>query len=142
MYNYQDYLEKDYFKNTTPDVLRNNQPHLYTPEEGYNKGNLFTNLYERYKNYEPVSLSANTEQGKLYLELSRYAFAAHELNLYLDLHPEDTTMLALFNDYRKKANELIMKYEDSYGPLTVSSDTMSNSFLWEEDSFPWEGGNV
>ena len=32
MYNYQDYLEKDYFKNTTPDVLRNNQPHLYTPE--------------------------------------------------------------------------------------------------------------
>ena len=103
---------------------------------------MFTNLYEGYKNYEAMGLSNKKERGKLYLELSRYAFAAHELNLYLDLHPEDTTMLALFNDYRKKSNVLIMKYEDSYGPLTVSSDTMSNSFLWEEDSFPWEGGNV
>ena len=58
------------------------------------------------------------------------------------MHIYILALFALFNDYRKKANELIMKYEDSYGPLTVSSDTMSNSFLWEEDSFPWEGGNV
>lgn len=142
MYSYQNYSENDYFRSTTPDVLRNNQPNLYTPEEGYDKGNLFTDLYEEYKNYQPVTLRATTEQGKMFLELSRYAFAAHELNLYLDLHPEDATMLALFNDYRMRANELMMKYEEMYGPLTISSDALSNGFLWEKDAFPWEGGNV
>ena len=140
MYNYNDYLSNQYFRNTTPNMMNNNQPNLYTPEEGYNKGNLFANLYLGYKNYKPVKLQANNEKDALFLELSRYAFAAHELNLYLELHPEDTTMLALFNDYRTRANQLMMNYENKYGPLTVSSDELSSSFLWEEDKWPWEGG--
>lgn len=140
MYNYNDYLSNQYFRNTTPNMMNNNQPNLYTPEEGYNKGNLFADLYLGYKNYKPVKLQANNEKDALFLELSRYAFAAHELNLYLDLHPEDTTMLALFNDYRTRANQLMMNYENKYGPLTVSSDELSSSFLWEEDKWPWEGG--
>ena len=76
-----------------------------------------------------------------FLELSKYAFAAHELNLYLDLHPEDDTMLTLFNDYKSRADKLVQEYESKYGPLTVSSDVMTSGFLWEQESFPWEGGN-
>ena len=141
MYNYNYLLNNNYLRNTTPSMSNINAS-LYNPKDGYNNGNLFVNLYSPYKDYKPVDLVPTTEQGALLLEISRNAFAAHDLNLYLDLYPNDESMLTLFNDYRKKANELIMKYEDSYGPLTVSSDTMSNSFLWEEDSFPWEGGNV
>lgn len=139
MYNYDNNLLNDYFRNTTPSMMSQSQ-NLYTPEEGYNKGNLFIDLYDGYKNYKPAPLQAKNEKEALYLELSRYAFAAHELNLYLDLHPEDTTMLALFNDYRVRANKLMMDYEAKYGPLTVSSDGMENSFTWQEDKWPWEGG--
>lgn len=141
MYNYNNYLSNGYFRNTTPS-MENSKSSLYTPTEGYNKGNLFADLYEEYKNYKPVTLVAGNEQQKLFLELSRMAFAAHELNLYLDLNPDDETMLSLFNDYRKRANNLMMEYENKYGPLTIASNILSSSFLWEKQDWPWEGGNV
>ena len=76
-------------------------------------------------------------------ELSAIAFAAHELNLYLDLHPEDQSMLALFNDYRRKSNELTREYEEKYGPLNISSNSLDgNNFTWATDPWPWEGKNV
>ena len=141
MYNDNNYLSNDYFRNTTPS-MENSNSSLYTPPEGYNKGNLFADLYEEYKNYKPVTLVAGNEQQKLFLELSKMAFAAHELNLYLDLNPDDETMLSLFNDYRTRVNNLMMEYEKKYGPLTIASDSLSSSFLWEKQDWPWEGGNV
>ena len=141
MYNYNNYLSNDYFRNTTPS-MENSNSSLYTPTEWYNKGNLFADLYEEYKNYKPVTLVAGNEQQKLFLELSKMAFAAHELNLYLDLNPDDETMLSLFNDYRTRVNNLMMEYEKKYGPLTIASDSLSSSFLWEKQDWPWEGGNV
>lgn len=141
MYNYNDYLLNNYFRKTTPN-MRENQPTLYNPTEAYNRGNLFSNLYDSYKNYQPTELNASNEQDALYLEYARMAFAAHELNLYLDLNPDDTTMLALFNDYRSKANELMTKYEQEYGPLTVASDNSASTFLWEKQPWPWKGENI
>ena len=70
----------------------NNLAGLYT---GYIQGNMFNNLYDQYKNYQPETLRASNEQERLFLELSRNHFAAHELNLYLDLNPNDISMLKL-----------------------------------------------
>jgi len=132
MYNYN-YLDNDWYRNAQ-------KTSLFTPVEGFEKGNLFANLYSQYKNYKPDKLKASNEKEKLFLELLSICFAAHELNLYLDLHPEDSSMLSLFNDYRKKENELKRVYESKYGPLTVSSDSVinNNSFMWVNDSWPWE----
>lgn len=116
-----------------------NNPSLVTPSEGYNRGNLFANLYDQYRNYRPVSLRANNEQERLFLELSRMSFAAHEINLYLDLNPNDESMLRLFNDYRQKCNELTREYEAKFGPLTVKSDSLEKApFMWEKNPWPWE----
>ena len=94
--------------------------------------------YSQYKNYRPATLSANNEKDQMMLELSRIAFAAHELNLYLDLHPTDQTMLALFNDYKNEADKLTKEYEARYGSLTVNSNSIGNStFNWVM-SWPWE----
>ena len=87
-------------------------------------------------------LKAKNEKDALFLELSRYAFAAHELNLYLDLHPEDTSMLTLFNDYRERANRLAQAYESKYGPLPISSNSGTTNFLWHSQNWPWEGYHV
>lgn len=120
---------------------RNDSGRLYNPSEAYNLGNLFVDLYDGYKNYKPAKLEGKTKQEKDYLELSRVAFAMHEVNLYLDLHPDDMMMLNLFNDYRKMYVDLEEKYENAYGPLNTCSEALEKKpFAWVEKDFPWEGG--
>ena len=112
---------------------------LFTPEVAYNNGNLFSNLYSQYKNYRPAQLSANTEKEKLLLDIGRLSFAAHDLNLYLDLNPNDESMLALFNDYRKQADSMISEYESKFGPLNISSNSLETGpFKWINSPCPWE----
>ena len=126
--------------------LRENIPSypnsLFRSDEGYIKGNLFQNLYNQYKNYQPQVLTPKTEQEKCLYELSAVTFAAHELNLYLDLHPEDQSMFILFTDYQKQANRLMEEYQEKYGPLMINSQEMTTSFNWGQTKWPWEGQNV
>ncbi len=118
-----------------------NQNELGTPKDAFTLGNLFINTYIPYKNYQPQKLVAKNEQEALFLKLAEVAFAAHELNLYLDLHPEDKSALQLFNQYRTQTNELKTQYQNQYGPLMISANVLLNSpFLWEQLTFPWEGG--
>lgn len=134
-YKYYDYLYRN-------NMNMNNQ-NLFNPTEGFIKGNMFTNLYSEYKNYKPQMLNPKSEQEKMLYELDSISFAAHELNLYLDMHPEDQSMVTLFNDYRRKLEELTKNYESMYGPLTVNSNEMENkTFSWVNTSWPWEGRNV
>jgi hypothetical protein len=133
-YNYFDY---NWYRNS------NDNTSLYGPKEGFEKGNLFSSIYSPYKNYKPATLKATTEQESLLYELSAYSFAAHELNLYLDINPKDQSLIKLFNDYRTKANTLIAEYEKKYGPLNISSaNSSNNTFTWEQSSWPWEVENV
>lgn len=134
-YKYYDYLYRN-------NMNMNNQ-NLFNPTEGFIKGNMFSNLYSEYKNYKPQMLNPKSEQEKMLYELDSISFAAHELNLYLDMHPEDQSMVTLFNDYRRKLEELTKNYESMYGPLTVNSNEMENkTFSWVNTSWPWEGRNV
>ena len=143
MYSYNN-LNEEWHKSLRNNLYDNNKFNnngwsLVNPSEGYNRGNLFANLYHQYKNYRPANLRDNTEKERLFLELSRNAFAAHEVNLYLDLNPNDTSMIKLFNDYRQNANELIREYESKYGPLSVKSESLDQTpFLWEKSPWPWE----
>ena len=124
--------QQDFYRNAT-------MPSLFTPAQGLDYGNMFSNLYQPYKNYKPANVSANNERESLIRELARMDFAAHELNLYLDLHPENTTMITLFNDYREKYNQLVKQYDEKFGPLLISSNTLNQTpFLWERDIWPWE----
>lgn len=143
MYNY-DYLNDTMYQKMRMNSMRNfnRNSSLFLPSDGYNNGNMFTNLYSQYKNYRPAQLSGNTEKEKMLLEIGRISFAAHDLNLYLDLYPNDESMLTLFNDYRKSANELISQYEAKFGPLNVSSNSLENGpFKWINGPWPWEDIN-
>ena len=122
------------------ELYRNNTtPALFTPSVGFDNGNLFSNLYKPYKDYKSVNVSSNNEREALMRELGRISFAAHELNLYLDIHPEDTGMITLFNDYREQANKLMREYDQKFGPLMINSNSLNqNPFMWEKDVFPWE----
>lgn len=122
------------------DFIRNmNMPSLYSPEEGFNKGNMFSNLYEQYKNYRPKELVGNNDMEKLFLELARICFAKHDIQLYLDLHPDDVSMIQLFNDYRERENKLLKMFESKYGVINTDSDSLDQTpFVWATEKFPWE----
>ena len=124
--------QQDLYRNST-------MPSLFSPAVGLDNGSMFSDLYQPYKNYKPANDSANNERESLIRELARMGFAAHELNLYLDLHPDDTSMITLFNDYREKYNQLVKQYDEKFGPLLISSNTLNQTpFLWERDIWPWE----
>ncbi|MBQ2640250.1 MAG: spore coat protein CotJB [Bacilli bacterium] len=136
MYNY--YLNNNLYRSNS-DFYRNDMPKLFSPEVGYDNGNMFSNLYDPYKNYKPENLKPKNDRERLLLDLSRASFAAHELKLYLDLNPNDNSMLTLFNDYRNKMNELTNEYESKYGVLNSNSNNLNQTpFNWEEGIWPWE----
>ena len=109
---------------------------LFNPYEGYLKGNAFKNEYIPYKNYPVLKPTINSEKDEMLVNIGEYSFMAHDLNLYLDVYPNDEEALNKFNEYHNKANELIMKYERKYGPLTIKSNDDKESFNWVV-SWPW-----
>ena len=127
MNNYK-YVNYDWYN-----MNRQYQPNnlsLYNPEEAIIRGNLFKDLYKEYKNYKPRKPQLRTDQERKLFEIQSLCFASHELNLYLDLHPEDQSMLRLMNDYIIKKDQLVKEYENKYGPLTLNNTSNQTIFTW------------
>lgn len=128
--------------NLYPNMMNNknttNSNDLVSVDEGFFRGNMFKNEYKPYKNYTYKKIVPKTKKEELLLEIMELSFVINDLNLYLDLYPNDGNALDLFNKYRKEANRLMMDYEDKYGPILVSSDSLDTSpFLWQTLIFPW-----
>jgi len=140
-YNYDWYSNRgqnNYFVPT-----RNSQDNLFDPKDGFEKGNMFMSLYNQYKNYQPANLNPKNEQEKLLFNIQSISFAAHDINLYLDTHPNNQSLLMLYKDYIQKKEELMREYEKKYGPLTtMSKEIGNNQFNWIKSPWPWEEYNV
>ena len=122
------------------DMITNNN-NIYNPYEAYMKGNLFQNLYNEYKDYNPAKLIPNNEQAELLLNLNQICFENQDIRLYLDVYPTDTNMINRFNENNKKIGELTRIYENKYGPLLNTSLSNTEMFSWEKYNFPWEEVN-
>ena len=118
---------------------RNNN--LFTPAEGLNYGNMFKNLYDPYKNYK-YKVVVRGKREELLLKIQQLTFASKDLNLYLDLHPEDTRLLDTFKTYNNELNRLKDAYNKEFGAL-CAKDVNGNYFDWISNPWPWEnkGGN-
>ena len=111
---------------------------LFNPYEGYLKGNAFKDEYQPYNNYKVAKLDINSEKEEMLIAISESSFMMHDLNLYLDVHPDDTNALNMFSMYREKTNQLITSYERKYGPICVKGDIPSKTpFAWEAKNWPW-----
>lgn len=113
-----------------------NKIELFSPYEGYLKGNAFRNEYIPYKNYPVSKISINSEKEEMLFNILEYSFMMHDMNLYLDINPNNVEILNKFNEYRNKTNELITKYERKYGPLLVNMSDTNKSFNWI-NKWPW-----
>lgn len=114
-----------------------------SPEEGFLRGNLMKDEYVPYKDYTYFKLVPQNEQETLLFKLMAYSFAINDLNLYLDLHPEDQKAYDLFKKYVKEKNAIEEEYIAKYGPMTVT-ETESPKFSWLKNPWPWDnmGGSM
>ena len=141
-------FNKNYTKNEINDVdvnidsiNFNRGDDLYSPIEGFNKGNMFKKLYSQYKNHV-YKLKVSSKRDELLYQIQMYMFAMKDINLYLDLHPDDSMMLKKYYDYRNKYNELKKKYENEYSPLCTNNVMNSSKWTWIDNPWPWDkGGN-
>ena len=70
-------------------------------------------------------------------QASAEQFAAHDMQLYLDTHPNDAKAKEMYNNYRKNYSISKKRYEDSFGPITADSSPDA-SWDWIKNPWPWE----
>ena len=80
-------------------------------------------------------MTAKREQLK---KISEVQFAFYECALYLDTHQNDTDGLKKYEMSRKKLSELVAKYEEEFGPLTLTGDFGNDGYDWANSPWPWE----
>ena len=113
---------------------------LFEPYDGFIRGNLFKKSYDPYKLKEPYEVKPINEQAKMLTEIDSLCFAIVDLNLYLDVFPNDKEKIDLFNRYREKKERLTKDYENKYGPITMDSDSL-NKAPWAWNNLPWPWSN-
>lgn len=109
---------------------------ITTVKEGFMRGNMFNNEYKPYKNYKVKELVATNDKEEQLFRIMALSFAINDLNLLLDLNPNDRENFNTFKSLIKEKNALEQKYIEKYGPLTLE-ETTKNSFDWVS-AFPWE----
>lgn len=114
-----------------------NKNKLTSVDNGFAKGNMFEDLYDPYKNYQVLRPMPKTEKDELLLEIMALSFAINDLNLYLDLNPNDEEILKKYRMLVEKSCQKEMEYIKKYGPLEVIDDDNEKSFTWVKNPWPW-----
>lgn len=80
------------------------------------------------------------EDSKMMLlnKIRQYNFAAYDMLLYLDTHPEDKKAFSIYRELKKKCQKLIDDYHAKYGPLTIDAIAEQCEFNWHLSPWPWE----
>ena len=65
-------------------------------------------------------------------------FAAYDLQLYLDTHPEDGKALAMYTDVVRRARDAREAFEAAYGPLSPESAAGKKEWTWIKSPWPWD----
>ncbi|NPV29204.1 MAG: spore coat protein CotJB [Firmicutes bacterium] len=82
----------------------------------------------------------NRQQVRMLREIQELEFAALEMNLYLDTHPEDETALSTFNSLVSRLAGARRAYEAEYGPLINFGHSSPSRLPWQwiEEPWPWD----
>ncbi len=134
-------IPENWYKEFNDTFYSNNMTsnQLATINLALDRGNLFNNLYDPYKNYKYNNLTATNKREELLLNVLRYDFVLTELNLYLDIYPKDRNMINLYNQYLEEKKRACFEYTKNFGPLTLDGQSNNNSWSWLQSPWPWEG---
>lgn len=115
------------------------QTKFLMPQEGFLRGNMESSGYIPYKNMTYLRPQVSSERDRDLYRLQEMAFAAHDINLYLDTHPNDSNAIRLYNDYNKQEKMLNDAYERKYGPVDLSDNEglSMTPWAWIKEPWPW-----
>ncbi len=82
----------------------------------------------------------NMSRQELMSEIQQLDFAATELNLFLDTHPNDEDALSMFVKVASALKSLKHDYATKYGPIYVTDSSDNAPFDWvaPANSWPWQ----
>ncbi len=109
---------------------------LYEPTEGFIKGNMFENEYKPYKNYRPCMPKTTCEKTAKLYKIMELEFVINDLNLWLDIHPNDKKVFECLKIAIEKLCILENDYVKEYGPIKIT-DNIFDKNLWVKN-WPWE----
>lgn len=130
--------EENNYNNNFININYNRNAEIMNLTDGFNKGNMFADLYEPYKNYE-FNVTASGKKEMLLLEIQKLAFACKDLNLYLDLNPKDTKVLSVFLDCAEKLKKYKEEYARLYNPICATDTVNKQYFNYVQSPWPWNG---
>ena len=77
------------------------------------------------------------EKDALRRRIYAVEFAAWELHLFLDTHPNNNEAAEKLEEYRMRAKKLRREFEEKYGPIGETTQNTSR-WAWISDPWPWE----
>ena len=123
----------------TQKIQENNNDRPFAPEEAFMLGNYFSSLYVPYCGLTNYPVQPQNPRQACLVQLMMLEFNLHELNLYLDTHPNDKEALQQFQQFRQAVIEARTNYEKQYGPLLVIDVCSSEApWVWNQGPWPWQ----
>ena len=105
----------------------------YDSAEALARGTLFPGLDLPFMNI------VNNELPRTPLtELQAICFVAHELELYLETHRDDTEAFQMFQTFLALSKEAKERYMKTCGPIMTTDLLGMDSFTWQNDPWPWD----
>ena len=109
-------------------------PPKYEARKGLVRGTLFPGLDLPF-----MGMVNQKEQPVTPLtELQTLGFAVQDLGLYLDTHPHDREVMALYREYQKRYDACAEDYKRKYGPLNRRQVPDTECYQWMTGPWPWE----
>ena len=111
---------------------------FYVALDGLSKGNMDSTLYNQFENKVPRKLD---EKNPLHL-LMAYQFALIDLQLFLDVNPNNKVVKDLFDRYLEQYQNAKKEFESKNGPLTIDSN-LNKGQTWKwQNKWPFSGRNM
>ena len=127
----------EYFNMPKYDIPKSDD--VLDPAMGLSLGNMYKDEYKPYKNLKQVKLMATSEHDKMLLKIQELDFALNDLQLKLDVDPDNRDLYELFKTYALELKKLCEEYAKRYQPLELIKDT-NGSYTWYKNPWPWDGG--
>ena len=124
--------DQDFFTKSTK------SPELVSVEEGFLRGNMYKNEYKPYKNMTYKKIVPQTKREEKLLDIMELSFALNDLNLYLDLHPDNQELLRKFRELVEISCKKEMEFVNEFGPLELIDSDSLKEFKWIMDPWPWQ----
>lgn len=75
---------------------------------------------------------------QLLQQIQELEFAAIDLTLFMDIHPEQKQPVADYNRITERLKQVKEEYERYYGPLMAFGESTVDRWSWTDDPWPWE----